>query len=179
MIKIVILSGYVIIMIEVEKFDMHYVLQLRIIILLEYIYFFKIETCTVSYLSMKSINFRRMIIHQLRKKKKKRKENRVYFLITITRFPQLNCTLILLLQNQRNRTNTSILNIISSEYYPITINPRNQLSSVKRKRKKNQSTINNLLHSLSSSFPRFHSINFSLHISRERDRDHWKKTREA
>lgn len=50
MIKIVILSGYVIIMIEVEKFDMHYVLQLRIIILLEYIYFFKIETCTVSYL---------------------------------------------------------------------------------------------------------------------------------
>lgn len=78
MIKIVILSGYVIIMIEVEKFDMHYVLQLRIIILLEYIYFFKIETCTVSYLSMKSINFRRMIIHQLRKKKKERRTECIF-----------------------------------------------------------------------------------------------------
>lgn len=79
MIKIVILSGYVIIMIEVEKFDMHYVLQLKIIILLEYIYFFKIGACTVSYLSMKSINFRRMIIHQLRKKKKKERRTECIF----------------------------------------------------------------------------------------------------
>lgn len=105
------------------------------------------------------------------KKKKRKKEKRLYFLITTTQFSQSNkhwyhfCKL-----RETERISIPQHHI---KYYPIIINPHNQLSSLEQTKK-------NLLNSLPS-FPRFHSINFSPHVSRERERDHWKniETREA
>lgn len=78
--------------------------------------------------------------------------------------------MILLLQSEKQ--NEYRVNIISSEYYPIIINPRNQLSSLEQTKKKRKKKTNQQPLKLATFVPSLVSILLIfLHMSREREKE--------